>query len=268
MSATMKALARHAFELSIRPMPLAVRDRLLSPYLRAVSESRKLACGVPTVAGLLENARKNGFHPKTVIDIGAFVGDWSRMAASIFPSARFFMIDGNPQHEEFLRKAQGEIAAQSEWAIVLLGPEKKEDVVFYQLASGSSVLPELTTYERSQVRLPMGTLDHFFDSRPCELPVLLKLDVQGFELEVLRGGPKTLAVAELVILETSLLPYNEGAPLFSEVIAFMADAGFAVYDFCGQFRRETDHTLFQTDVAFVREDSQLRRPRKFWLAEP
>jgi hypothetical protein len=77
-----------------------------------------------------------------------------------------------------------------------------------------------------------------------------------------------LRAAELVILETSLLPYNEGGVLFSEVVQFMANHGLVVYDFCGQFRRQTDHTLFQTDVAFARFESELRSPRKFWLNEP
>jgi hypothetical protein len=72
----------------------------------------------------------------------------------------------------------------------------------------------------------------------------------------------------VVILEVSLLPYNEGAPLFGEVVAFMAKAGFAVYDFCGQHRRQSDHALFQTDVVFVRADSSLRACKKFWLTEP
>jgi FkbM family methyltransferase len=268
MSANTKALARGVFRLSIKLIPSSILDRLLPPFLREVSESKKLVCGVPTVAGVLENTKKNGFHPKTVIDIGAYVGNWSRMAARLFPSARFFLIDGNPEHEKFLQKAQLEIPAKSDLAICLLGPQEKGDVVFYQLDSGSSVLPELTTYQKKAVHLPMQTLDQFLASRPYELPVLLKLDVQGFELEVLRGGLKTLAAAEVVILETSLLPYNEGAPLFPEVVGFMAEAGFAVYDFCGQFRRETDQTLFQTDVVFVRNASELRKPQKFWLAEP
>lgn len=92
--------------------------------------------------------------------------------------------------------------------------------------------------------------------------------MQGFELEVLRGGMSTLAQAELLVLETSLLPYNEGGPTFAEVIEFMNDAGFVAFDFCGQFRRQTDLALCQTDVAFVRRDSELRRPKKFLIDEP
>ena len=104
------------------------------------------------------------------------------------------------------------------------------------------------------------------ESRPYNSPVLLKLDVQGFELQVLLGGTSTLNRAEVVIMETSLLPYNENAPLFAEVVAFMADREFVAFDFCGQTRRQTDDTLFQTDVVF-KKDSSLRAPRRFWWGE-
>ncbi len=60
-----------------------------------------------------------------------------------------------------------------------------------------------------------------------------------------------------MILETSLLQYNQGAPLFAEVLFFMAESSFAIYDFCGQHRPESDNALFQTDIVFAKVDSSL-----------
>jgi hypothetical protein len=114
----------------------------------------------------------------------------------------------------------------------------------------------------------MDTLDNITAETSLRSPLLLKLDVQGFELEVLKGASQTLALSEIVIMEASLLPYNDGSPLFAEVIAFMNKEGFVAFDFCGQLRRESDCALFQTDVAFVRRESNLRAPRRFWLSEP
>jgi hypothetical protein len=48
----------------------------------------------------------------------------------------------------------------------------------------------------------------------------------------------------------------------------MNEEGFVAFDFCGQLRRQSDHALFQTDIAFVRRESSLRARRKFWLNEP
>jgi FkbM family methyltransferase len=185
------------------------------------------------------------------------------MAHKVFPSAQFLMIDGDPDNEPSLRVSASAVGKDSEYSLLLLGPQEKDCVTFYQMGTGSSVLPELTSFPRNQITLPMRTLDGFMESPRYRAPFLLKLDVQGFELQVLQGATATLSRAEVVILETSLLPYNEGAPLFAEVIAFMAEHGFFAYDFCGQMRRQSDNALFQTDVAFARSGSALRAPRHF-----
>jgi len=263
-----KPFARRILQLSLRSLPVSIRDRLLVHLLAQASEWTKFRHGFPTVAGLLQNLKRNGFRPETIIDVGAYVGEWSRMAASIFPSTPVVMIECNPENEAALRSAQRVIGSGSQYTILLLGPEERETVRFYQLGSCSSVLEELTSFEKRKVGLPMGTLDGMLRAGGVRVPTLLKLDVQGFELEVLRGSPDTLGKAEVVILETALLPYNRGAPLFSEVVVFMENAGFVVYDFCGQFRRQTDHALFQTDIVFVKKSSDLRAPRKFYLHEP
>jgi FkbM family methyltransferase len=264
----MRSTARKILRGLVQTLPVSARDRLLVHLLADASAVTKFRVGLPTVAGLLENLKSNGFRPKTIIDIGAYVGEWSQMAAAIFPSAELFMVDGNPENASALRAAQRAIGRRSQYETLLLGPEDKTGVTFHQLGPGSSVLEELTSFARTDVRLTMGTLDGLAQDRGVQPPFLLKLDVQGFELEVLRGGRSTLSAAEVVILETSLLPYNKGAPLLEEVIRFMQDAGFCIYDFCGQFRRETDHTLVQTDVAFVEKTSKLRTPRRFWRHEP
>ena len=238
-----------------------------------MSETEKFRIGLPTVYGLLENIRENGFSPVAIIDVGANVGDWSRTASSVFASSRILMFDGDPDNEPALLKTVREIGSRSEYLLTLLGPEKKDAVTFYKHnpdigTTGSSILPELTSFEKEAITLPMDTLDHLTGGAALRAPLLLKLDVQGFELEVLKGGKRTLRLSEVVIMEASLLPYNEGAPLFADVVAFMNEEGFVAFDFCGQFRRESDHALFQTDVAFARRESRLRARRKFWLSEP
>jgi hypothetical protein len=97
-----------------------------------------------------------------------------------------------------------------------------------------------------------------------EGPILLKADVQGYELEVLRGASETLKKVEVILLEISTLPYNIGAPLFSDVIAFLAERRFPVYDFCHVHRRQSDEAAFQVDVLFAREDSVLRSEKPFF----
>ena len=238
------------------------------------TETGKFRAGMPSLPGLLEQRRANGFSPAAILDIGANAGEWSRVAAGIFASARILMFDGDPENEPALHNAVREIGARSSYVLCLLGAEKKDAVTFYRPeagTTGSSVLPEMTSYDKEAIRLRMDTLDSLTEnagSGGLGTPLLMKLDVQGFELEILKGGKKALGASEVVIMEASLLEYNEGAPLFADVVAFMRQEGFEVYDFCGQNRRETDHALFQTDVVFARRESGLRARRKFWLKEP
>jgi len=190
------------------------------------------------------------------------------MAHSVFPGVPLFMVDANPENEEALSLAERAIGPSAKHFIRLLGSEVRENVTLFQLASGTSVLRELTTLEPKPIQMPMSTLDSLLEPEKLVTPLLLKLDVQGFELGVLRGGRAVLGKAELALIELATIPYNEGAPLFAEVIAFMDQAGYVVFDFGGQFRRETDQALFQIDVLFARKNSMLRSPRKFWACEP
>jgi FkbM family methyltransferase len=263
-----RKLGGNVFLGAWRSLAESTRMRLMPQLLEFVPEYAKFRMRFPTLQGLLEHLKNNGFAPSAIVDVGAYVGDWSRTAAGVFPSAPLLMIDANPKNEEALQNAQREIGARSNYLVTLLGPEAKPSVRFYTLGTGSSVLPELTTYARGETTLPMNTLDSVAGAIARQAPILLKLDVQGFELEVLGGGESVLKQAEVVLLEAALLPYNEGAPLFQEVVRFMAEAGFAVYDFCGQSRRETDWALLQTDVVFARNDSPLRQRKKFWFSEP
>jgi FkbM family methyltransferase len=264
-----------------RKLPLSMQSRLLglarSGRSKAAAagtdgaETERFRAGAPSLQGFLENLKANGFSPSAIVDVGANVGEWSRTASSIFTSSRILMFDGDPENEASLHNTVREIGSRSEYFLCLLGPEKKDAVTFYRPeagTTGSSILPELTSFEKEAITLPMDTLDRLTEAAGLQPHLLLKLDVQGFELEVLKGGRQTLGRSEVVMMEASLLPYNEGAPLFAEVIAFMSEEGFVAFDFCGQLRRQTDHVLFQTDIAFVRRESILRAPRKFWDREP
>jgi len=274
------SLEKILFRMS-KALPMGLRSRASGlrrsmrgwhqPSEIASTETEKFRAGTPTLPGFLENLGNSGFSPSAIVDIGANAGEWSRTAAAIFPSVPILMFDGDPDNEPNLYNTVREIGARCKYFLCLLGPDKKDAVTFYKLESGttgSSVLPELTSFRKDAITLSMDTLDNLTAEASLQSPLLMKLDVQGFELEVLKGAGRTLALSEVVILEVALLPYNDGGPLFADVVAFMGREGFLVFDFCGQFRRESDFALFQTDVAFVRRESNLRAPRRFWLSEP
>ena len=58
--------------------------------------------------------------------------------------------------------------------------------------------------------------------------IFLKLDTQGFDLEVLRGGVKTLGSLRALQFEASVQRIYEGMPRYDEVIRYLEDRGFAI----------------------------------------
>jgi FkbM family methyltransferase len=167
------------------------------------------------------------------------------------------MIEAQPEKRGALARAAAELGTSVDFTFSLLGPESKPEVDFFVMGTGSSVLSELSNVPRETIRLPMRTLDELLGERGMRGPDLLKLDLQGFELEALKGASASLAAAEVVVLECALLPYNEGAPLLPDVFAFMKERSFFPYELDDQHRFEG--TLFQVDVFFVKEDSRLRK---------
>lgn len=249
--------------------PRQVRKRALPHLIAGVSPLDRHHLGLPDVEGLLRQVAANGFVPSAIIDVGANVGAWATTVTAVFPQAPILLIDGNPECRSTLEAIATASPPPSEAVSAALGPDPRESVSFYQAGHGSGLLRELTVNRWGTIEVPMTTLDRVACRMgdPAARTLLLKLDVQGYELEVLKGGAATLARTEVAILEVATIPYNEGAPLLHEVVAFMATHGFVVFDFCGQFRRETDHALFQTDVVFVHQNSGLRAPKPFWASE-
>lgn len=216
-----------------------------------VKRSIKRTLGVPSTEAALLRLKRLGFNPEAVIDVGANVGDWTRMCKRIWPAARFLLIEPLPACEgPLIRLASTSPGVRYERA--LLGASVRPEVLFHCCETASSVLQEQHA-EHPTLEMPMTTLDEF--SAGAEL---LKLDVQGYELEVLKGGRKTLSRAEVVILEGNLLDLHIGVPLVHELLQFMAEHNFVLYDTGDRYHRPLDQALWCMDLVFVREKGKWR----------
>jgi hypothetical protein len=111
----------------------------------------------------------------------------------------------------------------------------------------------------------MTTLAHVLGDRDLEQPDFLKLDVQGYEIEVLKGAEYLLEerCVEAIMMEVSLLEINEGAPLFADVCQYMDRHSYQLYDICSFMRRPLDQALWQVDGIFVNSDSDLVSSRSW-----
>lgn len=241
-------------KFAAKSVPQSLKQRLKEDLTRHFQ--------APSMELSLKNMRRLGFKPAAVVDVGAHIGEWSRLAHSVFPEASILMLEAQDSKAAALDKVVQTHPGKIRRQIALLGPEPRENVPFHECdtaPTGSSVLaftsPEPLKFH--VVNRRMETLDNLLAGAGIAHPDFLKLDVQGFELEILKGAPKALAAADAVLLEVSTLAQYKDAPLFHDVVAFMNAHGYHVFDICTLMRQRTENTLVQVDVIFAKVESRL-----------
>jgi FkbM family methyltransferase len=197
---------------------------------------------------------EKGFKPDGIIDVGAYQGDWARLACRVFPNVHILMIEAQELKRPFLDKVCTELPYAS-YESTILGANSGELLTFYEMETGSSFLPEQSNAPRTSKQMITKTLDEVA-SKLAGNDLFLKIDVQGAELQVLAGGEATLKRSAVVQLEVAMLAYNAGAPTILEVLNYMNDRGFVPFDISGESRPKGH--LVQIDILFTPRSSSLR----------
>ena len=223
---------------------------MLSNIKRAIRHRLARRLGVPEIPLALERLRANHYAPEIIFDVGAYSGEFAKLCRSVWPSAKLICFEVLPHRVEELRNW----CLQDGKALVvesLLGAETKSAVRFHEMQTASSVLEEHIPQSAPVRCYPMQTIDEVVKSKGIAAPNFLKLDVQGYELEVLKGAQSTLPQVSAVLAEVNLIDIHKDAPLLDDLVLFMRDEGFVAYDICGLARRPLDQALWQADFIFV-----------------
>lgn len=201
-----------------------------------------------------------GVLPRTVLDVGANVGQFAVAAAKLFPEVRVHSFEPVPECFEKLRKNVSGLGKVTVYPYAL--GEGEGEVPFHvnTHSHSSSALPLAQGHrdafpearEAREIMVKVLTLDQVFANAEIRPPVLLKLDVQGYETQVLRGGTQTLERVDYVVLEASFKPMYEGELLFTEVVRFMEERGFRFERPVGWFTAPESGEVLQMDALFVR----------------
>ena len=217
---------------------------------------------IGVIRNFLEDAKARGFKARGIVDVGANIGTWTRMALSVFGDIPFLVIE--PQ-DEMVLPLTALIEKRPGCHFIKAGagrePGKLVQTIWEDLG-GSSFLPPIDDALRKEGRQRLTkivTIDDVLRKYPTFYPDLVKLDIQGFELEALAGGETLFGRTELFIVETSLFEFMPRQPVLRDVIAFMADRGYEVYDVTEFGRRPFDGALGQMDAAFVKRNGMFRR---------
>ncbi len=220
----------------------------------------KKKAGVPDMFFSLQRLKHLGFNPKQIIDVGAYEGEWTKAVSQLFPESNILMCEAMPAKEEILKQL---VNSKINYEIAVLGAEDGKDVFFTELETASSVLEEeASTHNR--VARKTSSLNTVLSKKNIAKVDLIKLDVQGYELEVLSGFDKCMPDTDVILTEASLLDIHKGVPLVRDVINFMGERGFVIYDICSvSTRRPLDNALWQTDLLFVKHNSRFRQDKRY-----
>ncbi len=160
----------------------------------------------------------------TVYDIGAHHGKWSLGMKKLMPKASFQLFEANPVCETFLKKTG------LPYHRIALSKAKGKRVFHSNNSTGDSFYPENTklsgAFGWQEKEVETADLDTFAVQNHLPSPDWIKLDVQGAELDVLAGGKFLFSKTNFLLTEIPLLPYNLGAPSFSDYLDAFGAAGF------------------------------------------
>ena len=214
-----------------------------------------------TAFNMLRAMRQQGLDFRTVIDGGANVGQFARAAPEIDPHATVISFEASPDVAETLRR---NLSDRPQVRVIASALGSRDDTLEffpneYSLISSAlplhanhrSVLPNVRQLEA--IRVPMVSLDTFLAAESLTPPVLLKLDIQGYELEALWGARQTLARTHFVLLEAAFKRLYEGEPLFDDVADFLRSVQFRFQRPIG-FETDPLGEIVQMDALFTRND--------------
>jgi FkbM family methyltransferase len=218
--------------------------------------------GVPDMFFSLERLNALGFKPQQIIDVGAYEGEWTKSCMQVFPGASYLMLEAMQQKQSKLKEIS-EAKSNVTYDIALLAQADNEELYFTELETASSVLEEVVNKQNRTKRKSI-TLNTVLKHKEISKVDLIKLDVQGYEAEVLKGFSDYLPTTEVIISEVSLLDIHKEVPLIRDMINYMYEYNFVVYDICSvSTRRPLDKALWQTDLLFVKESSSFRSDKRY-----
>lgn len=201
-----------------------------------------------------------GIAPRTIIDVGANVGQFTVAASKMLRPSTVHCFEPLPDCVSKLRANVRSLTDVHVHACAV-GEEDGTCRMRVNCYSPSSSLLPLAEQHRSAfpgaeevgcINVEISTLDRVFGGANLELPVLLKIDVQGYEAAVLRGAQKLLKCVSHAVIETSLKPMYETEPVFMDIARFMEHCGFRFAGTVGCLLHPVSGEMLQLDALFER----------------
>jgi FkbM family methyltransferase len=198
---------------------------------------------------------------KSIIDIGANEGQFSEKIRLLFPHATIYAFEPLP---DVCKKLVQNFKNDNHFSAfnVGIGETKATLTINCNESTASSSFLSMTDLHKENfthavkakaMEVPIETLDNILNDKIINRPLLIKMDVQGFEDKVIAGGKNILSLADIIITELSFEKLYKEQPLFDDIYKALSDLGF---NYCGsidQLRSPESNKILQADGVFMKK---------------
>jgi len=200
---------------------------------------------------------------RSIIDVGANVGEFTAIFAELFPDARVYAFEPLPdcftQLTKVAKQYQGRVKAFN----IALGTQEGSFEFHRSSWAPASSFREMSklhkdnyphSAESETVKVDVETLDKVFENIDLKKNIFIKMDVQGFEDEVIKGGLEVIKKAKVLVIECSLQSTYEGEPMFDGIYKLLRPMGFEYRGSLKQSVCKDDQSCLQADCIFMRKE--------------
>lgn len=195
-----------------------------------------------TAFEMVNNLKRSIPHLKTIIDAGANSGQFSKAASYFFPEAKLDSFEPLPDMYPIIEKkfrnnpniTTHNVALGNENGTIKFNKNKYGHISSIMEISEENIHYPKQQNDLDQINVGIKRLDDIFPPQTIQRPALLKLDVQGYEMEVLKGGDETMKQIDYIVIEANMEQLYKGQASFTEMNKFLNGNGFeleAMLDF-------------------------------------
>ena len=185
------------------------------------------------VKNLLILKDKFDYTPNTIIDVGTAVGEWSKAANFVYPNAKIYAFEPISSSLDKAKNMLQNISNITYFNLALYSANQKKKFYINEFSFSSSLLKmtdrhkEIYPFTKNETEINVACKR--FDSIKeiiLKSPVFVKIDVQGTELEVLKGFGKLINKVDIIQIELNFEKYYEKQFNYNEIFAFFSENKF------------------------------------------